>query len=137
MTQGQRLNLFISQTFLSYNAFAKKIELAGPATLYMIRDDKRDISPELIGRIKKIYPYLNSEWLLKEEGEMFLSEDKIVVLPQILKEEVVCNSCAQKERYIKMLEERIEEQKKTIETYRKCIEALRSEEDPKKNTALG
>ncbi|HUX56264.1 MAG TPA: hypothetical protein VMV77_04775 [Bacteroidales bacterium] len=120
MTQGQRLNIFIKQTFLSYNAFAKKIGLAGAATIYMIRDDKREISPDLAGRIQKIYAQLNMEWLLKGEGNMFLTDDEIKEGKKLVgkvEDKTECLLCKEKDFII-------EEYKKIISAQTKLIDEL-------------
>jgi len=73
-TQGERLNELRLAKNKSWNKFARDLELGGPATLYLIRDNKREISPEMTGRIKKAYSDCNTHWLLTGEGEMLLNE---------------------------------------------------------------
>jgi len=106
--------------------FARSIEVSQD-TIYKIIRGTIPLSKNVIKSIIKTYPNINKGWLESGTGEMY-SWKQPEKEPAVLKEnktEYGCRLCAEKERYIKSLEERVEEQKKVIETHEKCIESLR------------
>ena len=134
MTEGQRLDKLRISLNKSWNAFAKMLGLAGPATLYLIRDGKREISPELMGRIEQMLKG-NPEYIRSGEGEMFLKEDPVNYIS--LQKGSTELLCQEKERTIRLLLERIDEQKKAIEHLEKCVDMLKSGEAPGKKARSG
>ena len=67
-----RIKQIISANELSVSAFAKSIGLA-QVTVNNYILGKRKISFELIDAIAKNYPNISLEWLLRGEGEMYVS----------------------------------------------------------------
>ena len=68
-----RIKQIISTNELSVSAFAKSIGLA-QVTVNNYILGKRKISFELIDAIAKNYPNISLEWLLRGDGEMYVSD---------------------------------------------------------------
>jgi len=107
MTVKERLISFIKYKNLSHSRFEKLVGLSNG----YVNNIRVSIQPGKIERIVLQFPELNTGWLLTGEGEMLKSENN-----PALKED------SYRERYIRMLEDRIEEQKLSIERQGKCID---------------
>lgn len=70
-----RLKTFIESTGLSNNKFGEKTGLSGAQISYMVSSKKKFGIDKLLNILNE-FPALNSEWLLKGEGDMLLDPNK-------------------------------------------------------------
>jgi phage repressor protein C with HTH and peptisase S24 domain len=70
-----RLKTFIESTGLSNNKFGEKTRLSGAQISYMVSSKKKFGIDKLLNILNE-FPTLNSEWLLKGDGEMMLDPNK-------------------------------------------------------------
>lgn len=72
---SKRLKMLIERLFLNQKRFSKKVGISEHYLSQMI-DSRRRVSFDKAVQIKKKFPKLNVDWLLRGEGEMFLEDDK-------------------------------------------------------------
>jgi transcriptional regulator with XRE-family HTH domain len=129
MSQSERLKIFINTIFETPKSFSDAIGLSSPTTIYDIISGKREITPSVLKKIAGAYPDLNTEWLLNGIGNMHISLSNEPLFSISDKPEpyiTQCQLCKEKERTIKLLEERIEDLKKTISSQEDCINQIRA-----------
>lgn len=106
----ERLIEYLKHINISQKDFAKEVGVS----FGYVNAIRVSIQPKTLHKIAVRFPDLNTGWLLTGEGEMLRSAP----VPA-LKDE------GYKDRYISMLEDRVEEQKMTIERFGKCIDMLK------------
>jgi DNA-directed RNA polymerase subunit M/transcription elongation factor TFIIS len=129
MSQSERLKIFINTIFETPKSFSDAIGLSSPTTIYDIIAGKREITPSVLKKISVTYPDLNADWLLNGTGEMHTTLSTASILKLQDKEEPYlkqCLLCKEKERTIKLLQERVEDLKKTISSQEDCLNTLRA-----------
>jgi hypothetical protein len=87
-TISQRFEALIKALKMNNNSFANSIGKTSTMIKFII-DGKSKPGFDLLEQVLLTYPNVNSEWLLKGEGEMFKKQEKTVVEPtlwQTLKE---------------------------------------------------
>lgn len=129
MSQSERLKKFINTIVETPKSFSDEIGLPSATTIYDVISGKRDITPGLLKKILSKYPDLSQEWLLNGTGEMYKVTDsspRFSVADETTPYIKPCQLCMEKERTIKLLEERIEDLKKTITSQEQCIDQLRA-----------
>ena len=159
--QGERLAEVILEMGETERSFALKVGYKHPSTVYAA-EHGRIISPKLMKKIldqyeKTLKKSLNPEWLLNGIPPKLLTSEKKELLTgnkddsnrikpigqeekdhstreTIRTEESYYLLFKEKERYIKALEERIEELKKTISFQEECIRGFKSYFPGEKNT---
>lgn len=71
MELKERIEAILALADLSASAFAKKIGVRTPQTIYDLTSGKtRTLSPDVLSKITSCYPSLSVEWLMTGEGEM-------------------------------------------------------------------
>lgn len=75
-----RLKKFIESTGLSNNKFGERVGLSGAQISYMVSSKKKFGIDKLLNIFNE-FPLLNSEWLLKGEGEMMINPNAPAMLP--------------------------------------------------------
>jgi hypothetical protein len=129
MSQSERLKIFINTLIETPKSFSDAIGLSSATTIYDIIAGKREITPSVLKKIAITYPDLNAEWLLNGTGEMHTVVSTASILKLQEKAEPYlkqCQLCQEKERTIRLLEERIEDLKKTISSQEDCINQIRA-----------
>jgi len=123
--EENRLKIVIDQLLMNPNEFAKSINVSSD-TIYNILKGKTKLTTGVKKKIFDKYRNLNRDWFTNGKGDIFLSKeeanDNLYVSEEI--EHYTVKDDYNKDRYVKLLLSRIDEQKKTIETYEKCIESL-------------
>lgn len=111
-TIGQRFEALIQALKMNNNSFAVSIGKT-PSMIKFIIDSKSKPGWEVIEEIGKKYPQVNSNWLLRGEGEMFIKEQEAQAPDAKLWERIV-------DRY----ENTIEDLRYTISLQRKLMGKL-------------
>lgn len=76
MSINERLKLIITTLGLNNNSLAKKIGVSPTVTHNVLSGRLTKPSYELLEKILFTFDNINSEWLLRERGEMFIGEDQ-------------------------------------------------------------
>lgn len=76
----KRIDVFIQHSGLSYNKFEKLVGASRGGISAALRAD-RNIGVNIVENILKEFPDLNSEWLLRGNGEMLYKSDKLLSEP--------------------------------------------------------
>ena len=74
---AERLETLVNTKEYSIKEFAELIETP-TSNMYGYLNGKRAIGLKIINKIKEVIPSLNINWLLYNEGDMFLNEDALV-----------------------------------------------------------
>lgn len=124
MTVKQRLKDYLKVKNIGQKDFAQQVGLSDG----FVNAIRVSIQPKSLHKIAVCFSDLNTGWLLTGEGEMLRSDEK---KPDVENEDF-------RNKYIKLLELRIEEQDKTIETLRKIFNSQRDGREVKsENTNSG
>lgn len=78
MTDTERINELLKYTNLNGRAFAYRIGLKYPDTVYHILRGRNGISNRLAERIRMAFPEIDRQWLLLGEGEMMSRDQKCI-----------------------------------------------------------
>lgn len=81
-TQGERLNQLISCLEKNQSLVAQELSIS-QSYINQIIKGKKNLSHKVITEIGKKYPMVNTNWLIRGEGDMFLSEK----LPEVAEPE--------------------------------------------------
>ncbi|MDI9859655.1 helix-turn-helix transcriptional regulator [Flectobacillus roseus] len=87
-TISQRFEALIKALKMNNNSFANSIGKS-PSNIKFVVDGSSKPGFDLLEQVLKTYPNVNSDWLLRGEGEMFKQTEKVVAEPtlwQTLKE---------------------------------------------------
>ncbi|WP_266364239.1 helix-turn-helix transcriptional regulator [Tellurirhabdus rosea] len=95
-TINQRLNSLIEALKISTKAFAESLDKT-PTAIYTVLNGRNKPGFDVLEGILKIYPQVNSEWLLTGHGEMFKASQPV--------QEPVNESADYLREYLKRLEE--------------------------------
>ena len=76
--QGQRLKQFTKAKRMTQVALSQKLSVT-PGFVSNMINGKEPITRKIYSKLNNLYPLLNMNWLMKGEGEMFLSEIPIQV----------------------------------------------------------
>ena len=126
--EAERLQIVINELLMSVPEFAKSISVSSD-TIYNILRGKTKITPFVKANLFNTYPELSREWFEKGNGEIFRwknNDSPLVIKDREVEYGKVCKLCIEKERYIAALEDRVEAQKKVIESQEECLKALRA-----------
>ena len=119
MTDSERINAIMTDLGIkSVTKFALSIGRNRADAIYNVLRGQK-ITDYLARDISLYHKQYRYEWILNGKGNMHYSEEEIRQLNISPK----FNNDV-KDKYIRMLEERIEEQSRTIESLRKCVEEL-------------
>jgi len=112
MSVKDRLKLFISDQKLTISAF----EVSILASNGYVNSISKSIGVDKFGILIEKYPNLNITWLLTGKGEMLLTypENKPGVINN-----APCSRCADKDKIISLLEDKVEKQQATIKSLEK------------------
>ena len=67
---SERIKKVIKYSGVTANKLAKILGYKSPAKLYYLVSGRNDISRDIMNDVIKLYPEINSAWLLTGEGEM-------------------------------------------------------------------
>ena len=67
---SERIKKVIDYSGVTTNKLSKILGYKSPAKLYYVVSGRNDISRDIMNDIIKLYPEINSAWLLTGEGEM-------------------------------------------------------------------
>lgn len=103
----KRLKHFILEVLkITITDFASEVGTARTYLSQIMReDDSRELGLELAIKIKKRYPYLNLNWLLTGQGEIWLDKT-IASMPA---ESSKCTECDKKDNLITTLQRALEQ----------------------------
>lgn len=137
MTINQRLNCFFEYTKLDAPEFYKRIGVDRIEWSGWINSAK-PISVMKLQRIIMGFPELNARWLMVGDGEMIIVSDldqealkanDNIEKPRLADESKAstypCPNCAQKDKFIEVLNEMIDSKQETIDSQKVAIESLK------------
>jgi len=76
MTPSERIKALIKHSGLNAHSFSKALGYSSGALIYRTLNDNVNISVELAERIQSRFPEISKGWLVFDEGDMFLSDNK-------------------------------------------------------------
>lgn len=119
MTMTSRLKEVISYSGKSLRGFAQQCGISQPTLDKQIKG-VRGVSLETVMSVLSAYPEISAEWLLREQGEMFLLSPEAREVDSIKKFTNVIGTVQEiielKNERIQQLEERIKQLEKHINT---------------------
>jgi hypothetical protein len=124
MNINKKIIQYIDSKELSQREFTKKCGLSEG-----VLRRGNNIGSGYLKTIKTIYPDLNMNWLLFDEGNMLLEEENVVTV-SYEKYHKTCPKCQILEKELKHCNELLEAKKETVEI-------LKSQLDPNRNSKVG
>lgn len=127
MTAAERLKYIIEELKETPSSFATSLGLSRADTIYNILKGRGPITLRFAKKVVSAYSNVNIEWLINGQGDIVTEQIKPIkkVEEPIIEYKKLCVLCTEKDKQIKLLEEIINTQRKSIEYYEKYINLLK------------
>jgi len=86
VTVAQRIKSYIDDRLISLNSLAKTLNMNQSTVLRQVKGEQT-LSANLVESFLNAFPDVSAEWVMRGEGEMYLSKSYSLVSPSRMKDE--------------------------------------------------